>query len=66
MIAALLSKTFAAPSSRVGVGDAETSDAASAQKTEESFMVETFCRRDHFQDGTAIQVLQRSENPFGP
>lgn len=52
MIAALLSNTFTAPSSTVGVGDAETSDAASAQRTEESFMVETLRRGGHFQDGT--------------
>jgi len=39
VIAALLANTFAASSSRVGVGDAETSDAARTKRAEENFMV---------------------------
>lgn len=39
VMAALLANTFVASSSRVGVGDAETSDAARTKMAEENFMV---------------------------
>lgn len=46
VMAALLANTFAASSSSVGVGDAETSDAASAKRAEENFMMTMSHRSD--------------------